>query len=156
AAFAAAASANADDLAGTSTTTGTTTTEPVTTTAPTTSTAPPTTTQATTAQESYAPAQITALPHCASAGAAAIVLPGRTPLTVGAVPSRLGASAYPAAGTVITFGEADAFGSSCRPGAVSVRTVSLFGGAVTATSVSARNGVGSVAGVTVQGSPVSL
>jgi murein DD-endopeptidase MepM/ murein hydrolase activator NlpD len=157
AAFAAAASASADDLAGTSTTGGTpTTTDPVTTTVPTTSTAAPTTTQGATAQASYAPAQITALPHCASAGAAAIVLPQRTPLTVGAVPAQLGASAYPAAGTVITFDAADAFGTSCRPGAVSVRSVSLFGGAVTATSVSARNGVGSAAGVAVQGSPVSL
>jgi murein DD-endopeptidase MepM/ murein hydrolase activator NlpD len=157
AAFAVAGPATADDLGGTATTTtGGTTTEPVTTSAPTTSTASPTTTQQTTAQTSYAAAQITALPHCASAGAAAIVLPRRTPLTVGAVPARLGASAYPAAGTVLTFGEADAFGTACRPGAVSVRSLSLFGGAVTATSVSARNGVGSAAGITVQGNPVSL
>jgi murein DD-endopeptidase MepM/ murein hydrolase activator NlpD len=157
--FAAAASANADDLSGTgATTTGaTTTTEPVTTTtAPTTSTTQPTTTQPATGQASYAPAPVAALPQCASAGAAAIVLPGRVPFTVGAVPAQLGASAYPAAGTVVTFGGADAYGTSCRPGAVSVRSVSLFDGAVTATSVSARNGVGSAAGVTVQGSPVSL
>jgi murein DD-endopeptidase MepM/ murein hydrolase activator NlpD len=158
AAFAAAASASADDLGATATTTtgAATTTEPATTTAPTTSTTQPTTTQATTAQTSYAPAPISALPHCASAGAAAVVLPRRTPFTVGAVPAQLGASAYPAAGTVITFGEADAYGASCRPGAVSVRSVSLFGGAVTVASVSARNGVGSATGVTVQGSPVSL
>jgi murein DD-endopeptidase MepM/ murein hydrolase activator NlpD len=159
AAFAAAAQASADNLVGTATTTttGGTTTEPATTSAPTTTTtAPQTTTQATTAQVSYAAAQLTALPHCASAGAAAIVLPGRTPLTVGAVPARLGASAYPASGTVLTFSEADAFGASCRPGAVSVRSVSLFDGAVTATSVSARNGVGTASGVGVQGNPVSL
>jgi murein DD-endopeptidase MepM/ murein hydrolase activator NlpD len=162
--FAAAAQASADDNGTGATSTGATTTEPTTSTttvtttpaAPTTSTARPTTTQTTSPQASFAPAALTTLPHCASAGAAAIVLPGRTPLAVGAVPARLGASAYPASGTVLTFGEADAFGTSCRPGAVSVRSVSLFDGAVTAASVSARNGVGSASGVTVQGNPVSL
>jgi hypothetical protein len=174
AALAAALPATADEATTTSATTtadttttdaAITTTAPATTTAPTT-TAPTTTTRAaTTAPTTTATASgtsfVAAQPkmlsrRCASAGAAAILLPGRAPLTLGAAPARLGASAYPAAGSVLTFSEVDAYGAACRPGVVSIRSLSLFGGAVTASTVAARDGVGHAYGVSVEGQAVSL
>jgi hypothetical protein len=105
----------------------------------------------------YAPLAASPLsPRCAGAGAAAIVEPGKTPLVVALAPASLGASAYPAASPIVSFDAADASGASCKPGNVSIRSLSLFGGAVTADAVDARDGSGSVTGLSVQGSPVQL
>ncbi len=105
----------------------------------------------------YAPVAAAQLsPNCAAAGAIAIVAPGAATLTVGAAPGSLGASAYPAAAPVVSFEGVDVAGSACRPGGVSVRSLSLFGGAVTAAAVSASDGRGSVSDLRVDGNPVEL
>ena len=105
----------------------------------------------------YAPLAATRLPsRCASAGAAAIVVPGQDTLAVGATPGSLGASAYPAGSPVVGFAGADVAGAACRPGPVSVRALSLFGGAVTADAVSASAGRGSVTNLRIEGTAVTL
>jgi murein DD-endopeptidase MepM/ murein hydrolase activator NlpD len=137
----------------TATTAETTTTVPPST-ADTTATAPPDTATAATKVPRYAAVATTVLGgDCASAGAAAIVSPGRRARAVGAGPVRLGAAAYR---KVVRFRAARAGGASCRPGTVSIRSLSLFGGAVTADSVVARNGSGTVDGLRVAGLAVSL
>jgi len=116
-----------------------------------------TTAATTAAAPSYAPVAATRLQsRCASAGAAAIVVPGTSPLAVGAAPASLGASAYGAGAPVVSFEGADAAGAACHPGGISIRSLSLFDGAVTATAVSASNGKGVVSGLQVDGSAVAL
>jgi len=116
-----------------------------------------TTAATTAAAPSYAPVAATRLQsRCASAGAAAIVVPGTSPLAVGAAPASLGASAYGADAPVVSFEGADAAGAACHPGGISIRSLSLFDGAVTATAVSASNGKGVVSGLQVDGSAVAL
>ncbi|HET7571337.1 MAG TPA: peptidoglycan DD-metalloendopeptidase family protein [Gaiellaceae bacterium] len=127
--------------------------EPATTTAATTTTATTATTESAT---SYAPLGASTLSRCAGAGAAAIVVPGKVPLVVGRAPADLGASAYPVADPVVSFDSADAGGRSCKPGGVAIRSLSLFGGAVTADSVTATGGRGTVTGLEVDGNPVQL
>jgi murein DD-endopeptidase MepM/ murein hydrolase activator NlpD len=144
----------------TSTTAGTQTTVTTTTTGSGTTTAP-TTTDATTTTTTDAPAftPVGAAPlsaDCATAGVAAIVLPGRAALAVGAAPASFGPSVYSVAAPVVSFEGAEATGTSCRPGAVSVRSLSLFDGAVTAAALSASEGRGSVDDLRVAGEPVSL
>lgn len=105
----------------------------------------------------YAPVAVAPLSaRCAAAGVAAIVLPGHAPLAVGTAPASLGAGTYSAGSPVVSFEAADAAGTSCRPGAVSVRSLSLFGGAVTADVVAASNGRGSVTDLRVGDEPVQL
>ncbi|HSP74545.1 MAG TPA: M23 family metallopeptidase [Gaiellaceae bacterium] len=156
----AAAPAGADGPADTTTAVTTTAPAPTTTAATTTDPAEAvtSTTSTTTAPApAYAAVEAASLPRgCPSAGAVAIVEPGRQPVVVGAAPVSLGAAAYPASGSVATFDGVTASGSACRPGSVSIQSLSLFGGSVTATSLTATRGAGSVVGLHVDGAPVTL
>jgi murein DD-endopeptidase MepM/ murein hydrolase activator NlpD len=134
----AAASARAD---GTGTNPGTTTGATTTTTAPT-----------------YAPLGRSYLPTtCVGAGAATIAEPGRPVLALGTPASSLGASGYPAGkAPLVAFGSSASSGSTCKTAHVSLESVSLLRGAVTATSVQATAGRGSVTGLEIDGSPAGL
>jgi murein DD-endopeptidase MepM/ murein hydrolase activator NlpD len=138
AAASAAASAHAD---GTGTTPGTTTGATTTTAAPT-----------------YATLALSYLPtSCVGAGAATIAEPGRRVLALGTPASSLGPSAYPAkTAPLVAFDSSTSNGSTCKTAHVSLQSVSLLRGAVTATSVQATAGRGSVAGLQIDGSPASL
>ncbi len=128
------ASARAD---GTATTTSTTTTATTTTT-----TAP-----------SFAPLASSSLPAaCVGAGAAALVLPSQRVIAFGTPASSLGPSAYR---SVLTFDSAGVSGSTCKSGTVSLSSVSLFDGVVTASSVQATDGRGSATGLAIDGTPVT-
>jgi murein DD-endopeptidase MepM/ murein hydrolase activator NlpD len=135
-----------------STTTSTTTTTPGTTTTPTTTTTPGTTTTT--------PAPVSGLPAsylskgCVGAGAAAIAEPGHAVLTLGTPASNRGPSAYPVKASIVRFQASFASGSACSSARVSLTSVSLFGGAVTARSVTGSHGKGTVSGLEVFGSPV--
>ena len=125
--------------------------------ATTTDTTATTTTVDTNAAPAFTAVGVTPLPSgCASTGAAAIVLPHRTPLALGPAPATLGASAYPGAMSILTFASAGADGAACQPGAVWVRALSLFDGAVTADAVTATQGRGTVSGLEVEGVAVTL
>jgi murein DD-endopeptidase MepM/ murein hydrolase activator NlpD len=137
-------------------TTGETATAAATTTSEATTTAPAATTvpAVATAPRRYVATRATRLgAACTSTGAAAILAPGSAPLAVGTAPARLGAARY---GRAVRFEAARARGASCRPGTVSIRSLSLFGGAVTARSVVARRGRGTVGGLRVSGRAVAL
>jgi len=130
-----AASARADGTATTTTTSGTTTTS----------------------TPSYAPLRPSYLPGgCLGAGAVAIAVPGRPTVGYGSPAANLGPSGQPASGAVVGFQSATASGSTCETAAVSLGSVSLFRGAVTATSIAATDGKGSVSGLEIAGSPVTL
>ena len=130
-----ASSARADGTTGTTTTSATTTT----------------------AAPSYAPLATSYLPtRCVGAGEAAIVEPGARTLALGAPASSLGPSAYPTQSPVVAFGASSASGSTCKASQVRLDSVSLFGGYVTAESVEATHGHGSVSGLVIGGTPVSL
>ena len=127
-------SARAD---GTATTTSTTTTA----------------TTTTTTTPSFAPLASASLPAaCVGAGAAALVLPSQRVIAFGTPASSLGPSAYR---SVLTFDSAAASGSTCKSGAVSLSSVSLFDGIVTASSVQATDGRGSATGLAIDGSAVT-
>jgi murein DD-endopeptidase MepM/ murein hydrolase activator NlpD len=126
---------------------GGTTTTPTTTTTGTTTAAPPGFTRL---PPSYLPA------GCVGAGEVAIAEPGRRVLALGTPASGTGASGYPATAPVVTFASSTASGSTCRSARVTLGSVSLFGGFVTATSVEATHGKGTVTGLAVGGSPVTL
>ncbi|HEU5477795.1 MAG TPA: M23 family metallopeptidase [Gaiellaceae bacterium] len=114
-------------------------------------------TTTTTPAPSYAPLAASYLPAgCVGAGDAAIVEPGVRVLTVGTPASARGPSAYPAQVPAVAFGSSAGSGATCRTGHVTLGAVSLFGGSVTASSVSATNGHGTVSGLEVDGSPVGL
>jgi murein DD-endopeptidase MepM/ murein hydrolase activator NlpD len=131
----AAASARADGT-GTTTTTGGTTT---------------------TITPSYAPLRPSYLPvGCLGAGAVAISVPGRPAVGYGSPATDLGPSAQPASGAIAGFQSSSASGSTCETAGVTLASVSLFGGAVTATSVQATDGHGAVAGLQIDGSAVTL
>ena len=133
-----AASARAD---GIGTTAGTTTTD---------------TTTTTTTTPSYAPLATSALPaSCVGAGAAAVVPPSHSAVVVGTPASNLGPSGYPASASVVAFGSLSVSGSACKSARVTLTSVSLFEGAVTATSVTATAGRGAVAGLEIGGTAVS-
>src|SRR5213079_2456645 len=68
----------------------------------------------------------------------------------------LGASEYPASSPFLTFDSAFASGSRCSNEGVTLTHISLFGGAVTAARVAATDGKGSVSGLKLEGSPVTL
>jgi cell wall-associated NlpC family hydrolase len=82
--------------------------------------------------------------------------PGRQPLALGTPASSLGPSAYPAVAPVVAFGSLYATGTTCSTTSVTLSAVSLFGGAVTATSVSGLGGSGTVAGLEVEGVAASV
>lgn len=135
------ASARADGTA--TTTTGTTTTG---TSATTTTTAP-----------TFAPLSPSFLPSvCVGAGAAALVPAAHPVVALGTPASDLGPSAYAtSSGPVLAFGSSTVSGSTCRSDGVTLTSVSLFGGAVTATSVHAIDGKGSATGLEIDGAPVT-
>lgn len=93
---------------------------------------------------------------CVGAGEAAIVEPGSRVLALGTPASARGPSAYPATAPVVAFGSASASGSTCKTASVTLQSVSLFGGLVTATSLSATHGSGTVSGLAINGAPVAL
>ena len=122
----------------------------------TTTTATTTETTTTTVAPSYGPLAVSTLPAgCVGAGAAAIVPPGHAAVALGTPATNLGPSAYPASASVIAFGSSTVRGSTCRS-EILLASVSLFGGAITATSVAAANGRGTVSGLEIDGTPVSL
>jgi murein DD-endopeptidase MepM/ murein hydrolase activator NlpD len=148
-----AASAYAADTTTTTTTTITTTTSTTTTTATTTTG----TTTTTPAPPAYSPLAPSYLPSgCVGAGAAAIAVPGRHVLMLGTPATGRGPSAYPTTAPIVRFLSSAASGSGCTGSRVALGSASLFGGAVTARSVVATHGRGSVSGVAVYGSPIAL
>jgi hypothetical protein len=143
----------ASALAAGVTTTTTTTTSTTTSTTPTTVTTT-TTTPAPPAYSRLAPTYLRS--GCVGAGAAAIAEPGRQVLALGTPASSLGPSAYPLQAPIVRFLSSTATGSSCTGSQVTLESVALFGGAVTAHSVEATHGKGKVSGVAIYGSPVTL
>ena len=114
-------------------------------------------TTTTTSAPSYARLTPSFLPtDCVGAGDAAIVEPGSRVLALGTPASVQGPSAYPAKAPVVRFDSATASGSTCKTSQVTLQSVSLFGGYVTAASVEATHGRGTVSGLEVGGSPVTL
>jgi murein DD-endopeptidase MepM/ murein hydrolase activator NlpD len=176
-AAACAASARADTVTteSTSTAAGTTATATATTTtttttataAPTTQAVAPTTTAAPATAGTTAPAAaatpVTTEPFSSGCpvGAVAVLLPHRTPLAVGplaATPdttAALSLLAYPANGSVVTASSVSVAQGGCSGDATAqVAALSLFGGAVTASSVELRVGptpVAAVSGLAVAG-----
>jgi murein DD-endopeptidase MepM/ murein hydrolase activator NlpD len=139
---------------------GSTTSTTTTTTSTTTTTTTPTTTAATTTTTpapTYSRLPATYLPAgCVGAGDAAIAEPGRTVLALGTPAYSRGRSAYPTKAPIVRFLSSTASGSACKSARVTLESVSLFGGVVTARSVSATHGKGTVRGFKVYGSPVGL
>ena len=113
-----------------------------------------TTTTATPAYARLSPSYLSLA--CVGAGEAAIVEPGSRVLALGTPASARGPSAYPQKTPIVAFGSATASGSTCKTASVTLESVSLFGGLVTATSVAATHGNGTVTGLQVGGSPVTL
>jgi murein DD-endopeptidase MepM/ murein hydrolase activator NlpD len=136
----AAASARADGTTTTATTTTTTTGTTTTTAAPTYARLAP----------SYLPA------GCVGAGVAAITEPGRPTLAVGTPASGRGPSAYPATSPIVAFDSSTASDSTCRTAEVTLDSVSLFGGFVDASSIDATHGRGTVSGLEIDGSAMTL
>jgi hypothetical protein len=150
-----AASAYAAGATTTTTTTTATTTTSTTTTATTSTTTTPTTT--TTPAPAYSGLTAAYLPAgCVGAGTAAIAEPGRRVLTLGTPAASRGPSAYPLKSPILSFLAATASGSACKTAHVTLGSVALFGGAVTAKSVQATHGRGTVSGLEINGSPVTL
>jgi len=89
-------------------------------------------------------------------GEAAIVEPGRPVLALGTPASGRGPSAYPASVPAVAFGSSSATGSTCTTTHVVLASVSLFGGFVTASTVEATHGTGTVSGLEIGGSPTGL
>jgi murein DD-endopeptidase MepM/ murein hydrolase activator NlpD len=119
----------------------------------------PTTTGATTTTPapSYGPLGSSYLSAgCVGAGDAAIAPPGGQVLTLGTPAASRGASGYPTTSPAVAFGSASAGGGTCRTAHVTLESVSLFGGYVTASSVTAAQGRGTVSGLAIGGQPVSL
>jgi cell wall-associated NlpC family hydrolase len=129
---------------GTTTTTATTT---VTTTG----------TSTTTPAPSYAPLATSSLPTgCVGAGAAAVVPPSHPAAALGTPASNLGPSGYPASASVIAFTSTTVSGSTCTSTRLTLTSLSLFDGAVTASSLEATDGKGTVAGLEIDGTAVSV
>jgi cell wall-associated NlpC family hydrolase len=109
----------------------------------------------TTTSVAYAPLAASALPgSCVGAGAAAVVA-GSHVVALGTPASNLGPSGYPASAPVVAFGSSSVSGSTCTTETVTLGSVSLFQGAVTASSVVATNGRGAVDGLEIGGTAVS-
>ena len=142
AAAAAASSARADGRTSATTTSATTTGG--------------TTTTGTTTAPSFEPLAATPLhARCVGAGGVLIVEPGATPLALDTPAVDLAAAAYPDDASVASFSAASGNGSTCGSGSLSLASLSLFGGAVTATSVTVTGGTSSVEGLAVGGTPVT-
>jgi cell wall-associated NlpC family hydrolase len=77
-------------------------------------------------------------------------------LTLATPASGRGPSAYPANASVVAFESSTGGGSTCQSGQVKLESVSLLGGWVTAGSVEATDGRGTVSGLEIGGSAVSL
>lgn len=140
-----------------STTTSTTTTSTTSTTTTTTTTPPTgttTTTAPTTAFSRLVPSYLSK--GCVGGGAAAIAEPGRQVLVFGTGASGLGPSEYPTKAPIVRFLSSTTTGSACTTAHVTLGSVALFGGVVTATSVDATHGRGTVSGLEIYGSPVTL
>ncbi len=90
------------------------------------------------------------------AGAAAIAEPGRPILALGTPATSRGSSAYPARAPIVRFGLVTATGSTCGNAHVALESVALFGGVVTARSIAATHGRGTVNGLQIYGSSVRL
>jgi cell wall-associated NlpC family hydrolase len=115
-----------------------------------------TTTTATTTTPSYAPLSFSSLPAgCVGAGAVALLPPSHPVIALGTPATSLGPSAYPSSGSVVSFDSAAAAGSTCTSARVTLSSVSMFGGVVTASSVQATNGRGTAAGVEIDGVAVA-
>lgn len=113
------------------------------------------TTTATTA--SFTPLTPVSLPStCLGAGGVLIQAPSGAPVVLDAPATALGASGYPGDGSIVTFASATGAGGACSTGSVSLKSVSLFGGAITAAAVDATAGHGRTYGLTVNGSPLAL
>jgi cell wall-associated NlpC family hydrolase len=81
--------------------------------------------------------------------------PSQPVVALGTLAANLGPSGYPAAGSVVAFSSSSVSGSGCRSTRVALASVSLFGGAVTASSVEATGGQGAVAGLEIDGAAAS-
>jgi murein DD-endopeptidase MepM/ murein hydrolase activator NlpD len=111
----------------------------------------------TTAAPAYSRLRPSFLPAgCVGAGEAVIAEPGRRVLALGTPASGVGPSAYPAKAPVVTFTSSAVSGSTCKDAQVTLESVSLLGGFVTASSVDATHGRGTVTGLEVDGSAVTL
>src|SRR3954449_11120324 len=92
-----------------------------------------TTTTTTAPAPSYTPLSLSSLPPgCVGAGAAALLPPSHPVIALGTPAGNLGPSAY---GSVLSFDSAASAGSTCRSATVTLGSVSMFGGVVTASSV---------------------
>jgi cell wall-associated NlpC family hydrolase len=90
------------------------------------------------------------------AGVAGVVPPSHSVVTLGTPASDLGASGYPASASVIAFGAASVDGAGCSGTSLTVSSVSLFEGAVTASTVEETRGRGTVAGLKIDGTAVAV
>ena len=113
-----------------------------------------TTTTATPAYARLSPSYLSL--GCVGAGEAAIEEPGSRILALGTPASTRGPSAYPQKTPIVAFGSSAASGSTCKTAHVTLQAVSLFGGFVTAESVDATHGQGTVSGLAIGGTPVTL
>lgn len=122
-----------------------------------TSTTTAATTTATTTAASYAPLAAASLPTgCLGAGGVLVEEPGHAPVALDTPATALAASGYPSDASVVSFASAGGSGAACRSGNVSLHSLSLFGGVITATSVVASGGRGSVSGLEQDGAPLAL
>src|SRR3954453_6032675 len=111
------------------------------------------TTTTTTVTPSYAPLSLSSLPPgCVGAGAAPLLPPSLPVISLGTPAGNLGPSAY---GSVLSFDSAASAGSTGRSATVTLGSVSMFGGVVTASSVQATDGRGTAASVEIDGVPVT-
>lgn len=128
-----------------------------TTTTGTTTAATTTTTTTTTATTSYAPLAVSSLPAgCVGAGVAAVVPPSHPAVALGSPASDLGPSGYPASASTVAISSSTTSGSTCRSATITLASVSLFEGAVTASSIEATGGTGAVAGLEIDGTAVAV
>src|SRR5262249_40603352 len=109
-----------------------------------------------------------AFPHGCPVGAAALVLPGRAPLALGPVAEAgdtvsLGRLAYPANGSIVAASALAIAGRSCSkhatPARAELRSVRLFGRALSASRVSlalGSSGAANIGGLAVHGSQAAL
>jgi len=138
------------------TTTEATTTEATTTEATTTEATTTTTTGTTANPPSLGPLAISSLsPKCVGAGVAAVLRTSHAVLALGTPARNLGASGYPVSAPVVRFASSAVRGSGCGATQVTLRSVSLLHGAVSARTVEATRGVGNVTGLKVDGVAVS-
>jgi cell wall-associated NlpC family hydrolase len=94
---------------------------------------------------------------CVGAGIATIAEPDRPILALGTPALSVGPSAYPLnKPPLVSFQSSDSSGSTCKTAQVTLQSVSLLRGTVTATSIQATAGRGSATGLEIEGSPSDL